>query len=164
MFVYFLKFFKRLFIFETGRDRAWTAEGQGEGDTESETGSRLWAVSTEPDVGLELTTVRSWPEPKSDAQLTKPPRRPMFLYFRERERQRKSGRGRERGRHRIQSRLQAPSCQRRAWCGAWTHDREIMTWAEVWCLAEVWSLAIQVPLIKSNLDSLRRHWHSILSL
>ena len=27
-----------------------------EGDTESETGSRLWAVSTEPDVGLELTS------------------------------------------------------------------------------------------------------------
>ena len=26
-----------------------------EGDTESETGSRLWAVSTEPDAGLELT-------------------------------------------------------------------------------------------------------------
>ena len=26
-----------------------------EGDTESEAGSRLWAVSTEPDVGLEFT-------------------------------------------------------------------------------------------------------------
>ena len=26
-----------------------------EGDTESEIGSRLWAVSTEPDAGLELT-------------------------------------------------------------------------------------------------------------
>ena len=26
-----------------------------EGDTESETGSRLWVVSTEPDAGLELT-------------------------------------------------------------------------------------------------------------
>ena len=26
-----------------------------EGDTESEAGSRLWAVSTEPDMGLELT-------------------------------------------------------------------------------------------------------------
>ena len=26
-----------------------------EGDTESETGSKLWAVSTEPDAGLELT-------------------------------------------------------------------------------------------------------------
>ena len=29
-------------------------EGQREGDTQSEAGSRLWAVSTEPDVGLEL--------------------------------------------------------------------------------------------------------------
>ena len=26
-----------------------------EGDTESEAGSRLWAVTTEPDAGLELT-------------------------------------------------------------------------------------------------------------
>ena len=26
-----------------------------EGDTESEAGSRLWAISTEPDEGLELT-------------------------------------------------------------------------------------------------------------
>ena len=30
-------------------------EGQREGDTESEAGSRLLAASTEPDVGLELT-------------------------------------------------------------------------------------------------------------
>ena len=30
-----------------------------EGDTESETGSRLQAVSTEPDEGLEPTDVRS---------------------------------------------------------------------------------------------------------
>ena len=35
-----------------------------EGDTESETGSRLWAVSTEPDVGLELTDreIVTWAE------------------------------------------------------------------------------------------------------
>ena len=26
-----------------------------EGDTESETGSRLWAISPQPDAGLELT-------------------------------------------------------------------------------------------------------------
>ena len=32
------------------------AEREREGDTESETGSRLWAVSTEPDAGLELTS------------------------------------------------------------------------------------------------------------
>ena len=33
-------------------------QGRGrerEGDTESEAGSRIWAVSTEPDAGLELT-------------------------------------------------------------------------------------------------------------
>ena len=30
-------------------------KAEREGDTESEAGSRLWAVCTEPDVGLELT-------------------------------------------------------------------------------------------------------------
>ena len=43
----------------------------------------------------------------------------MFIFIFERERQ--QGRGRERGRHRIQSGLQAPSCQHRAAWGAWTH-------------------------------------------
>ena len=35
-----------------------------EADTESEAGSRLWAVSTEPDVGLELTDreIMTWAE------------------------------------------------------------------------------------------------------
>ena len=35
-----------------------------EGDTESETGSRLWAVSTEPDAGLEPTDseIVTWAE------------------------------------------------------------------------------------------------------
>ena len=35
-----------------------------EGDTESETGSRLWAVNTEPDAGLELTDreIMTWAE------------------------------------------------------------------------------------------------------
>ena len=43
-----------------------------EEDTESKTGPRLWAVSKEPDVGLEPTN----PEPKWDAELTEPPRHP----------------------------------------------------------------------------------------
>ena len=55
IYLFILIFFNVLFIFETGRDRAWTGEGQREGGTESETGSRLWAVSTEPDAELELT-------------------------------------------------------------------------------------------------------------
>ena len=35
-----------------------------EGDTESEAGSRLWAVSTEPNAGLELTNceIMTWAE------------------------------------------------------------------------------------------------------
>ena len=35
-----------------------------EGDTESEAGSRLWAISPEPDVGLELTDrkIVTWAE------------------------------------------------------------------------------------------------------
>ena len=39
-------------------------EGQREGDTESETGSRLWAVGTEPDAGIELTDhkIMTWAE------------------------------------------------------------------------------------------------------
>ena len=48
----------------------------------------------------------------------------MFIFDRERERERArmSGGGAERGRHRIWSRLQAPSCQHRARCGAPTHE------------------------------------------
>ena len=49
----FRKFFKRLFLKERYSVMGGGAERQG--DTESETGSRLRAVSTEPDTGLELT-------------------------------------------------------------------------------------------------------------
>ena len=37
------------------RDTVRAGEGQREMETESEAGSRLCAVSTEPDAGLELT-------------------------------------------------------------------------------------------------------------
>ena len=47
-----------------------------EGDTESETGSRLRAISPEPDAGLELTDREMVTWLKSDAQPTAPPRRP----------------------------------------------------------------------------------------
>ena len=41
------------------RERVRPGEGQREreGDTESKAGSRLWAVRTEPDAGLELTNL-----------------------------------------------------------------------------------------------------------
>ena len=47
-----------------------------EGDTESETGSRLRAVSPEPDAGPELTDREIVTWLKSDASPTEPPRRP----------------------------------------------------------------------------------------
>ena len=38
------------------RRQSMSREGaESEGDTESKAGSRLWAVSTEPDLGLKLT-------------------------------------------------------------------------------------------------------------
>ena len=53
---------------------------ESEGDTDSETGSRLHTVSTEPDVGLELTNRGIMTSLKSDAHLTEPSRRPDFFF------------------------------------------------------------------------------------
>ena len=52
-----------------------------EGDTESEAGSRLRAISPEPDAGLELTDREIVTWLKSDAQPTEPPRRPQNPLF-----------------------------------------------------------------------------------
>ena len=49
----FLIFKKILNLFS--RERARAGEGRRERERESEAGSRLGAVSTEPDAGLELT-------------------------------------------------------------------------------------------------------------
>ena len=65
-----------LFLTERETDKAWDGEGQREreGDTESEAGSRLWAVSTEPDTGLELTSceIMTWGEVKTLNWLSHP--------------------------------------------------------------------------------------------
>ena len=52
-----LSFFLNMYLFLRDRERQSTSRGGAEskGDTESEAGSRLRAVSTEPDAGLELT-------------------------------------------------------------------------------------------------------------
>ena len=54
---FFFKNIFLMFIFERERERQSASRGgaEREGDTESGAGSRLQAVSTEPDVGLELT-------------------------------------------------------------------------------------------------------------
>ena len=71
-----------LFIFKTERDRAWAGKRQRERETQK------WkqAPGSEPSAqssiwGSNSQTVRSWPEPKLDAQLTEPPRRPSISFF-----------------------------------------------------------------------------------
>ena len=83
-------------------------------------GSELSAQN--PTQGSNSQTARLRPEPKSDTQPTEPPRHPMFIHLWERERDRVwVGKGQRERRHRIWSRLQAPSCQHRAWHRFWTH-------------------------------------------
>ena len=53
--VFFFIFFKFIFERERERERESQWERGREGDTASEAGSRLRAVSTEPDAGLEPT-------------------------------------------------------------------------------------------------------------
>ena len=67
-----------------------------EGDTESETVSRLRAISPEPDAGLELTDCEIVTWLKSDAQPTVPPRRPERLFIFKKERASMSRGGAER--------------------------------------------------------------------
>ena len=61
----FKKFFN-VYLLLRDRERQSMSMGGAErgGDTESEVGSRLWAVSTEPDAGLELTNrkIMTWAE------------------------------------------------------------------------------------------------------
>ena len=63
------------------RERESTRRGgaEREGDTESEAGSGLRAISPEPDAGLELTDREIVTWLKSDASPMEPPRCPMDL-------------------------------------------------------------------------------------
>ena len=73
----FLKKFVNVYLFLREREREREREKQStsgrgaerEGDTESEAGSSLWTVSTEPDTGLELMNpeIMTWAE---DRRLT----------------------------------------------------------------------------------------------
>ena len=70
-FIFFLTF-----IYFWERDRQSVSGGGAEikGDTESEAGSRLWAVSTAPDVGLEITDckIMTWAEVGCSTELSHP--------------------------------------------------------------------------------------------
>ena len=89
-----------------------------EGDTESEAGSRLRAISPEPDAGLELTGPRDRDLAEVGRLTDCATQAPLFISFLKRKREKAhvcvSGGGAKREGDRIGSRLQALSCQHRA--------------------------------------------------
>ena len=68
-----------MFLRDTERQSVSGGGAERKGDTESEAGSRLRAISTEPYVGLEPTNREIMTRAKSDAQLTETPRYPKIL-------------------------------------------------------------------------------------
>ena len=64
---------------ETEKERK-RGQGGREGDTESKAGSRLWAVSTELDAGLELTNCEIMTQDEVSTWLTEPPGCPSELF------------------------------------------------------------------------------------
>ena len=79
---FFLIFFSTFFIYFWDREKqSMNGGAEREGDTASETGSRLPAISPEPDTGLKLTDREIVTWLKSDAQPTAPPRRPWEWFL-----------------------------------------------------------------------------------
>ena len=79
----FIYLYDLLLFFGRGKERKHASQGgaQGEGEKESQTGSMF---SVEPKMGLDLTMMGSWPEPKSRVrQLTEPPKCPCHKDLKE---------------------------------------------------------------------------------
>ena len=70
-----------IYFWQGERDKAWGGEGQREKETQSEAGSRLWAVSTEPDTGLEPTDreTMTWAEVRHSTDWATQVPLPAFL-------------------------------------------------------------------------------------
>ena len=76
----------------------------------------------------------------------------MFIYFL------RWGEGRERWRHRIQSRLQVLSCQRRAWCQARTHEPcdHDLSWS--WMVNRLSHPGTPTMKLSDNFSTFLRDW------
>ena len=84
IFLMFIYFWERETECEWGRDR------DREGDTESEAGSRHWAVSTEPNTGPEFTSheIMTWAKVGHSTNWATQAPQCLFIFERERERDR----------------------------------------------------------------------------
>ena len=68
----FFFFFKVLLIYLKWKEQTGKHEQGGEGEGETD-----FPLSRGTNAGLHPRTLRSWPEPKADGQLTEPPRCPL---------------------------------------------------------------------------------------
>ena len=77
----FFKIFFNAYLFLRQRQSVNGGGSEKEGDTESETGSRLWAVSTKPDMGLKPTDheIMTWAEVRGLSNWAT--QAPQGLYF-----------------------------------------------------------------------------------
>ena len=117
-----------LFISETERDRAWAGEGQRARETQNP--KQLWAISTEPDAGLEPIDheIMTWAKvARSTNWATQAPLH-LFIFDRARA---GAGQGQTEGDTESEagSGLRAVATEPDARFEL--TDREIMTWAEV---------------------------------
>ena len=136
--ILFQKKFFYVYLFLRQSDRVRAREGQRERETQI--WSRLQALSCQHRVRCRAWTHKLWDHDlslnqESDVELTEPFRCPYncsfffflkFIYFWERE-QAQAGEGQRERETQIWSRLQALTCQHRAWCRArtqepWDHD------------------------------------------
>ena len=132
-YLFFLNFFfQNLFIYFWDRERQSMNGGGAErdGDTESETGSRLWAISPEPDAGLELTSceIMTWAEVgrSTDWATQAPP----FIYFSETERDR-AWAGEGQSERETQILTQAPGSELSAQNPMWgSNPRTMRSWPD----------------------------------
>ena len=138
--VTFKKIFFNVYLFLRERQSRSGGGAEREGDTESEAGYRLWAVST--------GNMRSWPELKLDTHPTEPPRchpapamafftgiekttlfkKFLFIYF-ERESTNEGGEESESRGERIPSRISIVSTKSDV--GLELTNCEIITWAKI---------------------------------
>ena len=114
-------------IFENNRKRQRQRTSRGGTEKERERRHRIWsklqALSCQHGARCGAQTHDLWDHDLSQSwtlNWLSHPDTPLFLI--DRERQSTSGGGAEREEDRIRSRLQALSCQHRAWCGVRTHE------------------------------------------
>ena len=78
VYLFFLRFY--FYFWERERDRVRAGEGQREREQNPKQAPGSELSVQNPTWGLNPRTARSWPEPKSDAQLTEPPGCSYFCF------------------------------------------------------------------------------------